>query len=65
MSIDQVDALQRQQQRILYRALLINTVLEDETARVPLAAALADLLDDISEAARTIGTLLQTTTGRP
>jgi hypothetical protein len=27
--------------------------------------ALAELLADITEAARTIGTLLQTTTGRP
>jgi hypothetical protein len=61
LSIDQVDALHRQQQRILHRALVISYVLGDEMRAEP-AAAIADLLDEIEEAARTIGTLLQTAT---
>jgi hypothetical protein len=63
-----LDALQRQQQRILHRSALIDYVLAAERQRgqtLTLGEALAELLADISEAARTIGTLLQTATGRP
>jgi hypothetical protein len=64
----QVDALRRQQQRILHRSTLIDYVLTAETREVgPLTMgdAPAELLADITEAARTIGTLLPTVTGRP
>jgi hypothetical protein len=63
-----LDALQRQQQRILHRSALIDYVLAAEQQRgqtFTLGDALAELLADITEAARTIGTLLQTATGRP
>jgi len=63
-----LDALQRQQQRILQRSALIDYVLAAERQRgqtFTLGDALAELLADITEAARTIGTLLQTATGRP
>ena len=36
-----------------------------QTLTIAIGDALAELLADISEAARTIGTLLQTVTGRP
>jgi hypothetical protein len=68
--LPQVDALQCQQQRILHRSALIDYVLAAERQRgqtltIAIGDALSELLADISEAARTIGTLLQTTTGRP
>ena len=62
-----LDALQRQQQRILHRSALIDYVLAAERQRgqtFTLGDALAELLADITEA-RTIGTLLQTASGRP
>jgi hypothetical protein len=62
-----LDALQRQQQRMLHRSALIDYVLAAERQRgqtLTLGDALAELLADITEAARTIGTLLQTATGR-
>ena len=67
-SLPQVDALRRQQQRILHRSALVDYVLAAERQRgqtLTPGEALAELLADITEAARTIGTLLQTTTGRP
>ena len=65
---DQVHALRRQQQRILHRSALIDYVLAAEKRGgepLTMGDALAELLADITEAARTIGTLLQTATGRP
>jgi hypothetical protein len=64
----QVEALRRQQQRILHRSALIAYVLTaDQRSGGPLTMgdALAELLADITEAAHTIGTLLPTVTGRP
>jgi hypothetical protein len=64
----QVEALRRQQQRILHRSALIDYVLAAEKrsgAQLRMGDALAELLADITEAARTIGSLLQTATGRP
>jgi hypothetical protein len=61
-----VDALRRQQQRILHRSALIDYVLANEKRSgdpLTMGDALAELLADITEAARTIGTLLQTTNG--
>ena len=65
--LPQVEALRRQQQRILHRSALVDYVLAAETlggGPLTMGDALAELLADITEAARTIGTLLQTTTGR-
>lgn len=62
-----LDALQRQQQRILHRRALIDYVLAAERQRgqtLTLGDALADLLADITEA-RTTGPPLQTATERP
>jgi hypothetical protein len=62
-----VDALRRQQQRILHRATIIHYVLTGERQggdSLTMGDALAELLADIAEAARTIGTLLPTTNGR-
>lgn len=56
-----LDALERQQQRILHRTQVIDYVLVAEQrngATLTLGDALAELLDDISDAARTIGTIL-------
>ena len=61
---NQVDALRRQQQRILHRSALIDYVLAAEKRSgdsLTMGDALAELLADITDAARTIGTLLQTT----
>ena len=51
--------MNRLQQRILHRVLIIGHVLEEDEARSPMIAAVNDLLDEITEAARTIGTILQ------
>jgi hypothetical protein len=62
-----IDALRRQQQRILHRSALIDYVLAAEKRggeTVTMGDALAELLADITEAARTIGTILQTATWR-
>jgi hypothetical protein len=64
----QVDALRRQQQRILHRGTLIDYVLTAEQRNggaLTMGDALAELLADITEAARTNGMLLPTVTGRP
>ena len=64
----QVDALRRQQQRILHRSALIDYVLAAEKRSgeaLTMGDALAELLADFTDAARTIGTLLQTATPRP
>ncbi len=56
--------LRRQQQPILHRSALVDYVLAAETrggGPLTMGEALAELLTDITEAARTIGTLLQTT----
>jgi hypothetical protein len=66
--LPQVEALQRQQQRILRRSALIDYVLAAERQRgqtLTLGEALAELVANISEAARTIGTLLQIANGPP
>ena len=58
----QVDALTRQQQRILHRCALIDYVLAAEHQggqTLTMGDALGELLEDITEAARTIGTILQ------
>ena len=63
-----LEALKRQQQRILHRSALIDYVLAAERQRgqtFTLGDALAEFLTDITDAARTIGTLLQTAAGRP
>jgi hypothetical protein len=62
-SLPPIEALQRQQQRILHRSALVDYVLTAETRNggpLTMGDALAELLADITEAARTIGTLLQT-----
>jgi hypothetical protein len=56
-----IEALQRQQQRLLHRTQLLEYVLTAEQrngARLTLGDALTELLTDISEAARAIGTIL-------
>jgi hypothetical protein len=56
-----LEVLQRQQQRILHRTALLEYVLTAEQrngARLALGDALTELLTDISEAARAIGTIL-------
>ena len=61
-----VDAL-HQQQRILHRTVLIDYLLAAERrggGPLTMGDALAELLADITEAARTIGALLQNTNGR-
>lgn len=61
VALDQVDELTRQQQRILHRSTLIDYVLAAEKQGgqpLTLGDALAELLADITEAARTIGTIL-------
>ncbi len=69
VALDQVDELTRQQQRILRRSTVLETLLEME-ARVgngqvttgdprTLGEAVAELVHDIIVAARTIGTILQ------
>jgi hypothetical protein len=66
-SLDHVDALRRQQQRILHRTELLNYVLTVEKrsgAPLTMGDALAELLADIAEAARTIGTILHPVTSR-
>ena len=63
----QVEALRRQQRRILHRSALVDYVLAAETrgcGPLTMGDGLAELLADITEAARTIGALLQPTTGR-
>jgi len=65
--LPQVEALRRQQQRILHRTALIDYVLAAETrggGPLTMGDALAELLADITEAARAVGTLLQTANGR-
>ena len=65
--LPQVDALRRQQQRILHRGALIDYVLAAERrggGPLTMGDALAELLADITETARTIGTLLQAANGR-
>jgi hypothetical protein len=57
-----IEVLQRQQQRILHRTTLLEYVLTAEQrngARLTLGDALTELVTDISEAARTIGTILR------
>lgn|SRR5262245_21420904 len=54
---DQVDALRRHQQRILHRSTVINVVLKAEPRAM--GDELAELLMDISEAARLIGAILE------
>ena len=59
---EQLDALTRQQQRIVHRSALLAYVIAAETRSghaLTLGDALAELLADITEAARTIGTILQ------
>ena len=54
--------MRRQLQRILHRTALIDYVLAAETrgsGPLTMGDALAELLADITEAARTIGTILQ------
>jgi hypothetical protein len=64
LPITQIDALARQQQRILHRTQLIDYVLAAEQRNggtLTMGDALAELLADITEAARTIGTILPRT----
>jgi len=66
--LPQVDTLRRQQQRILHRSALIDYVLAAEKRggeTLTMGDALAELLADITDAARAIATVLQSTTGRP
>ena len=63
-----VDALRREQQRVLHHCTILDYVLAAEKrggAPLPLGDALAEILNDISAAAHTIGLLLPTTNGRP
>jgi len=62
LPIAQLDALERQQQRILHRTQVIDYILVAEQrngATLTLGEAVAEFLQDISEAARTIGTILR------
>jgi hypothetical protein len=60
LALDQVQALTQQQQRILSRSILVACALKAETPdRAVLDGALADLLADITEAAFSIGVILQ------
>ena len=64
LSTTQIDALERQQQRILHRTRVIDYVLVAEQrngATLTLSDALAELLGDITDAARAIGTILRPT----
>ena len=66
--LPQVDALRRQQQRILHHSALVDDVLAAEKRGgepLTMGDALAELLADITEGARTIGTFLQTANGDP
>ena len=61
-----VEALRRQQQRILHHSAIVNYILmAEQRGGAPRcsADALAELLSDITEAAQTIGTFLPTTNG--
>ena len=58
LALEQVEELTRQQQRILHRPVLIDYVLAGGQA-LTMGEALADLLADIIDAARAIGTMLQ------
>jgi len=63
--LPQIDALERQQHRILHRSGLISYVLATEQQngqRLTMGEALAELLADITEAARTSVTILQQAT---
>ena len=66
---EQLDALTRQQQRIVHRSALLAYVIAAENRSgqaLTLGDAIGELLADISEAARTIGTILQAAGhGRP
>ena len=68
MSLDHDDVLHRQQQHIPQGSALIDYVLAAAKRggeRLTMGDALAGLLADITEAARTIGSLLQTRPGDP
>jgi hypothetical protein len=59
---EQLDALTRQQQRIMHRSALLAYMIAAETRSchaLTLGDALLELLADITEAARMIGTILQ------
>jgi hypothetical protein len=63
-----VEALRRQQQRILHHSAIVNYILlAEQRGGAPQTpwAALGELISDITEAAQTIGTFLPTTNGRP
>ena len=60
LALEQVDALTQQQQRILRRSVVIDCALKAEAPDPPtMREAIADLLADITVAARTMGTILQ------
>lgn len=64
---EQLDALTRQQQRIVHRSALLAHVIASENRSgqaLTLGDALGELLADITEAARMIGTILQQVGGR-
>jgi hypothetical protein len=60
-ALERVEALTREQQRIERRSLILGCVVTTLDA-APLREALADLVADIAEAARTIGRLVQQAT---
>jgi hypothetical protein len=62
LPITQIDTLARQQQRILHRTQVIDYVLAAEQRNggtLTVGDALAELLQDITDAARTIGAIVQ------
>jgi hypothetical protein len=61
LALTQVQALTEQQQRIERRSLILGCAVATVDP-VPLREALAELLADITEAARTIGRLVQQAT---
>ena len=69
VALEQVDELQRQQRRIVHHSTVIDYVLAAEKhagQTLMMGDALRELLADITQAARTIGTLLQQVgNGRP
>jgi hypothetical protein len=58
LALEQIEALTREQQRIERRSLILGYAVATLDS-VPLRDALAELLADINEAARTIGAIVQ------
>jgi hypothetical protein len=63
LALEQVHALTQQQQRILHRSVVLDCALKADALDPPtMREAVADLLADITEAARAIGVIVQQAT---